>query len=52
MQRTLTELGRRLLSFPVHPRLGRILVEGERRADFTVDLAEASQLLARAEPTD
>ena len=28
---TLTELGRRLLSFPVHPRLGRILVEGERR---------------------
>jgi ATP-dependent helicase HrpB len=28
---TLTELGRRMLSFPVHPRLGRILVEGERR---------------------
>jgi len=28
---TLTELGRRLLAFPVHPRLGRILVEGERR---------------------
>ncbi|HZJ55345.1 MAG TPA: ATP-dependent helicase HrpB [Myxococcaceae bacterium] len=28
---SLTELGRRLLSFPVHPRLGRILVEGERR---------------------
>lgn len=28
---TLTEVGRRLLSFPVHPRLGRILVEGERR---------------------
>ena len=28
---TLTELGRRLLSVPVHPRLGRILVEGERR---------------------
>jgi len=27
----LTDLGRRLLSFPVHPRLGRILVEGERR---------------------
>jgi ATP-dependent helicase HrpB len=26
-----TEIGRRLLSFPVHPRLGRILVEGERR---------------------
>jgi ATP-dependent helicase HrpB len=28
---TPSELGRRLLSFPVHPRLGRILVEGERR---------------------
>src|SRR5262249_48821824 len=26
---TLTDIGRRLLSFPVHPRLGRILVEGE-----------------------
>lgn len=28
---TLTELGRRLLEFPVPPRLGRLLVEGERR---------------------
>jgi ATP-dependent helicase HrpB len=28
---TLTELGRRLLHFPVSPRLGRLLVEGERR---------------------
>ena len=28
---TLTEVGRRLLSFPVHPRLGRILLEAERR---------------------
>jgi ATP-dependent helicase HrpB len=27
----LTELGRALLRFPVHPRLGRLLVEGERR---------------------
>jgi ATP-dependent helicase HrpB len=26
-----TEIGRRVLSFPVHPRIGRILVEGERR---------------------
>ena len=28
---TLTELGRRLLRFPVHPRLGRMVVEGEAR---------------------
>ncbi len=27
----LTPLGERLLSFPLHPRLGRMLVEGERR---------------------
>ena len=28
---SLTEIGRRLLRFPVHPRVGRILVEAERR---------------------
>lgn len=28
---SITDTGRRLLRFPVHPRLGRILVEGERR---------------------
>jgi ATP-dependent helicase HrpB len=28
----LTEVGRQLLRFPVHPRLGRLVVEGERRA--------------------
>jgi ATP-dependent helicase HrpB len=27
----LTEVGRQLLRFPVHPRLGRLVVEGERR---------------------
>ncbi len=27
----LTETGRRMLRFPVHPRLGRLLVEGDRR---------------------
>ncbi|HET6982629.1 MAG TPA: ATP-dependent helicase HrpB, partial [Myxococcaceae bacterium] len=27
----LTDVGRRLLAFPIHPRLGRILLEGERR---------------------
>jgi ATP-dependent helicase HrpB len=29
--RKLTEIGRRMLRFPVHPRLGRMLVEAERR---------------------
>jgi ATP-dependent helicase HrpB len=28
---TLTAVGRRLLDFPIHPRLARIVVEGERR---------------------
>lgn len=27
----LTDIGRRMLQFPLHPRLGRLLVEGERR---------------------
>ena len=27
----LTELGRRMLAFPLHPRLARVVVEGERR---------------------
>jgi ATP-dependent helicase HrpB len=30
-QGTLTEIGRRMLAFPVHPRLARLLVEAERR---------------------
>ena len=30
-QYQLTELGKRLLELPVHPRIGRMLVEGERR---------------------
>jgi ATP-dependent helicase HrpB len=39
---TLTPIGRRLLDLPVHPRLGRILVEGERRGVA----AEAALLVA------
>ncbi len=42
---TLTEIGRRLLSFPVHPRLGRILVEGERRGVGT-EAARAAAVLS------
>ena len=41
----LTELGRRLLSFPVHPRLGRILVEGERRG-VAPEAARAAAVLS------
>src|SRR5215470_14584503 len=48
----LTELGRRLLSFPVHPRLGRILVEGERRG-VGAEAARAAAVLSErpARPT-
>ena len=42
---TLTEVGRRLLSFPVHPRLGRILVEAERRG-VGPDAARAAAVLS------
>ena len=42
---TLTEVGRRLLSFPVHPRLGRILVEGERRG-VGAEAARAAAVLS------
>jgi ATP-dependent helicase HrpB len=42
---TLTELGRRLLAFPVHPRLGRILVEGERRG-VAPEAARAAAVLS------
>ena len=42
---TLTALGRRLLSFPVHPRLGRILVEGERRG-VAPEAARAAAVLS------
>ncbi|HEY1334051.1 MAG TPA: helicase-related protein, partial [Myxococcaceae bacterium] len=42
---TPTELGRRLLSFPVHPRLGRILVEGERRG-VGMEAARAAAILS------
>jgi ATP-dependent helicase HrpB len=40
----LTALGRRLLDFPLHPRLGRIVVEGERRGVAT-EAARAAALL-------
>jgi len=42
---TLTETGRQLLSFPVHPRLGRILVEGERRG-VGMEAARAAAVLS------
>jgi len=41
----LSELGKRLLRFPVSPRLGRLLVEGERRGVST-EAALAAALLA------
>ena len=37
----LSAIGQRLLSFPVHPRLGRVIVEGERRG-----VAEQTCLIA------
>ena len=40
----LTEIGRRLLRFPVAPRLGRLLVEGERRG-VSKEAALAAALL-------
>jgi len=42
---SLTETGRRLLAFPVHPRLGRILLEGERRG-VPREAARAAALLS------
>jgi len=42
---TATDLGRRLLSLPVHPRLGRILVEGERRG-VGAEAARAAAVLS------
>ncbi|HVP59667.1 MAG TPA: ATP-dependent helicase HrpB [Myxococcaceae bacterium] len=46
---TPTELGRRLLTFPVHPRLGRILVEGERRG-VGPEAARAAAVLSERPP--
>jgi histidinol-phosphate aminotransferase len=50
--------GRRVVTFEptyqLHGHIARLtgaeVVEGERRADFTVDVTEAAELLARAEP--
>ena len=47
---TLTALGQRLLSFPVHPRLGRILVEGERRGVAPEAARAAAVLSERPSP--
>ncbi|HEY1905191.1 MAG TPA: ATP-dependent helicase HrpB, partial [Myxococcaceae bacterium] len=41
----LTDVGRRLLAFPVHPRLGRILLEGERRG-VGAEAARAAAVLS------
>jgi ATP-dependent helicase HrpB len=40
----LTALGRRLLAFPLHPRLGRIVVEGERQGDASTACRVAALL--------
>ena len=42
---SLTDVGRRLLSFPVHPRLGRILVEAEQRG-VAPEAARAAAVLS------
>src|SRR5262249_21950803 len=42
---SLTDVGRRLLAFPVHPRLGRILLEGERRG-VGAEAARAAAVLS------
>ena len=44
-----TSLGRTIASLPVHPRLGRLLVEGRRRGDFP-RAALAAALLSERDP--
>jgi ATP-dependent helicase HrpB len=46
-----TKLGRRLAQLPVHPRLGRLLVEGERRGHARL-AALAAALLSERDPFD
>jgi ATP-dependent helicase HrpB len=42
-----SELGRRMLSFPLHPRLARVLVEGERRGVARAAASAAAVLAER-----
>jgi len=44
----LTELGRLMLRFPVHPRLARLLVEGQRRGVATLACGAAALLSERS----
>jgi len=47
----LTEIGRRMLRFPAHPRLARLLVEGERRG-VGEDAAALAALLSEGDISD
>lgn len=47
----LTEIGRRMLRFPAHPRLARLLVEGERRG-VGQDAAALAALLSEGDISD
>ena len=47
----LTDIGRRMLSFPAHPRLARLLVEGERRG-VGEDAAALAALLSEGDISD
>ena len=47
----LTEVGRRMLRFPAHPRLARLLVEGERRG-VGEDAAALAALLSEGDISD
>lgn len=50
-QRRLTDTGRQMLRFPVHPRLGRLIVEGERRG-VGEDAAALAALVAEGDISD
>lgn len=50
-QGCLTEIGRRMLRFPAHPRLARLLVEGERRG-VGEEAAAVAGLLAEGDISD
>jgi ATP-dependent helicase HrpB len=47
----LTDIGRRMLRFPAHPRLARLLVEGERRG-VGADAAALAALLSEGDISD
>jgi ATP-dependent helicase HrpB len=47
----LTDTGRQILRFPVHPRLGRLIVEGERRG-VGEDAAALAALVAEGDISD